>query len=254
MKCQAVRFRFENPRHANADLRAAAPEIREHLAVCADCRGFVESQRELGVGVALLRESVPRFTASLDAKVLANYRRQISEPQPLPRFALARRRPFSILYWSAAAAAIALIAILLLARAPKPIETTSTSQPAPAAVTPNPATPATPAVNPSREVARQPISGTRKPTGRRAVKKPAADPSVQPEPLTTTSEEPVPVAFRGLMYCDPLSCGGPMQMIRVQLPFSPGTLLQGSPAGNGVVYADVVVGPDGVARGIRLVQ
>jgi hypothetical protein len=54
------------------------------------------------------------------------------------------------------------------------------------------------------------------------------------------------------MYCDALSCPDAMDMIRVQLPASampkplPGFVRTG-----GSVTADVLIGPDGIARGIR---
>jgi hypothetical protein len=54
------------------------------------------------------------------------------------------------------------------------------------------------------------------------------------------------------MYCDALSCGEGMDMIRVQLP---SIVMPGQGSGfvqtSGSVTADVIVGPDGVARGIR---
>lgn len=56
------------------------------------------------------------------------------------------------------------------------------------------------------------------------------------------------------MYCDELSCGGVMELIRVQLPSSgiePGSA---SAPAKAPVIADVLVGPDGIARGIRIVQ
>jgi hypothetical protein len=63
----------------------------------------------------------------------------------------------------------------------------------------------------------------------------------------------IPNEFRGLMFCDELSCGGGMDMIRIQLPASlvprPDSGFQ--PTG-GAVNADVLIGPDGVARGIRI--
>ena len=62
----------------------------------------------------------------------------------------------------------------------------------------------------------------------------------------------LPDGFRSLMYCDVLSCPEAMDMIRVQLPTS---AMPGPAAGfiqpSGSVTADVLVGPDGIARGIR---
>ena len=55
------------------------------------------------------------------------------------------------------------------------------------------------------------------------------------------------------MYCDELSCVGAMEMIRVQLPSSRvAGLTPASTLPNGVIFADVLVGPDGIARSIRI--
>jgi hypothetical protein len=55
------------------------------------------------------------------------------------------------------------------------------------------------------------------------------------------------------MYCDELSCGGAMDVIRVQLPASTAALAPALSSG-GPVFADVLVGSDGIARGIRVVE
>jgi hypothetical protein len=63
----------------------------------------------------------------------------------------------------------------------------------------------------------------------------------------------MPEGFRSLMYCDALSCSGDMDMIRVQLPASAmARQVPGFIQTSGSVTADVLVGPDGIARGIRL--
>jgi hypothetical protein len=56
------------------------------------------------------------------------------------------------------------------------------------------------------------------------------------------------------MYCDELSCAGAMDVIRVEVPAEALRVPQRERSGNEPVEADVLVGPDGVARGIRLVQ
>jgi hypothetical protein len=45
-----------------------------------------------------------------------------------------------------------------------------------------------------------------------------------------------------------------MEIIRVQLPVSIAGLTPGSAATGDTVFADVLVGPDGIARGIRIVE
>jgi 2-polyprenyl-6-methoxyphenol hydroxylase-like FAD-dependent oxidoreductase len=65
---------------------------------------------------------------------------------------------------------------------------------------------------------------------------------------------PVPEGFRSLMYCDELSCGGAMDVVRIQLQPSDVGLIAAAQQNSNVVSADVLVGADGIARGIRIVR
>jgi hypothetical protein len=56
------------------------------------------------------------------------------------------------------------------------------------------------------------------------------------------------------MYCDALSCGGTLQLIRVQLSSSAAAFEPAAASPEGAIYADVLVGSDGIARGIRVVR
>jgi hypothetical protein len=56
------------------------------------------------------------------------------------------------------------------------------------------------------------------------------------------------------MYCDEISCGGTMEIIRMRLPAWGADDAPPSTETNGTVLADVLVGADGIARGIRIVQ
>ncbi|PSH05704.1 MAG: hypothetical protein CXZ00_00760 [Acidobacteria bacterium] len=58
--------------------------------------------------------------------------------------------------------------------------------------------------------------------------------------------------YSNLMYCDPLTCSGPMQVVRIKVPVGRVRPNLGQSIGNAFVNADVVVGPDGVARAIRV--
>jgi hypothetical protein len=77
----------------------------------------------------------------------------------------------------------------------------------------------------------------------------AATVGVEPAPSQVGATWP---GYSNLMYCDPLVCSGPMPVVRIRVPArqvspdaNPGT-------GDGYVNADVVIGPDGVARAIRV--
>jgi hypothetical protein len=91
-------------------------------------------------------------------------------------------------------------------------------------------------------------SGRRKGSERHVVK--------VPRTAATGTEDTasLPAGFTGLMYCDELSCGGEMQVVRMELPMLSASIGSGYAGSNGLVLADVLVGPDGVARGIRIVR
>ncbi len=58
--------------------------------------------------------------------------------------------------------------------------------------------------------------------------------------------------YSNLMYCDPVVCSGPMQVVHIKVPVGQVKPNLGQSVGNSFVNADVVVGPDGVARAIRV--
>jgi hypothetical protein len=58
--------------------------------------------------------------------------------------------------------------------------------------------------------------------------------------------------YSNLMYCDPVVCSGPMQVVHIKVPVGQVKPNSGQSVGNGFVNAEVVVGPDGVARAIRV--
>ena len=58
--------------------------------------------------------------------------------------------------------------------------------------------------------------------------------------------------YSNLMYCDPVVCSGPMQVVHIKVPVNQVKPNVGQSGGNSFVNADVVVGPDGVARAIRV--
>lgn len=58
--------------------------------------------------------------------------------------------------------------------------------------------------------------------------------------------------YSNLVYCDPVVCSGPMQVVHIKVPVDQVKPNVGQSGGNSFVNADVVVGPDGVARAIRV--
>jgi hypothetical protein len=58
--------------------------------------------------------------------------------------------------------------------------------------------------------------------------------------------------YSNLMYCDPVVCSGPMQVVHIKVPVRQVKPNLGQTEGNTFVNAEVVIGPDGVARAIRV--
>jgi hypothetical protein len=58
--------------------------------------------------------------------------------------------------------------------------------------------------------------------------------------------------YSNLMYCDPVVCSGPMQVVHIKVPVGQVKPNLGQTVGNAFVNAEVVIGPDGVARAIRV--
>jgi hypothetical protein len=252
MTCQEFRSYLEYRQLAGAQIDSVAAG---HASNCEICAGIMEEQRELASSLHLVRESVPQLPASLNAAILANYRSYAAHKVHSPRPARSRRRVslFAAFAWTAAVAAGLIIAAaelrLFLPSEDAPIATvpSTTSQ-----------IQATAMAGPPPSEPRLSISKLASATGAKPKRKLSATArqvagNESSTIAATRASEALPIGFRSLMYCDALSCGGPMEMIRVQLPSSVG-LAPAWAQSNQVVYADVLVGPDGIARGIRIVQ
>ena len=232
MTCQELRLYFEDPQRADAEFRVEA----EHLAYCADCARFVRTQHQLGVNLRRLREAVPQFPVTLDATVLDNYRRSFANRTSNPNAAAKSR--IAILCMTGAAAAIVVVAGVVFSLRPKaamPISGPRRAEP----------------VISSQTIAGNPIARLSLPAERK--RSHLAPGRRRALPVVALDSSPS-LSFRSLMYCDELSCGGAMELIRVQLPSAGIELERASSAAGGSIMADVLVGPDGIARGIRIVE
>jgi hypothetical protein len=249
MTCKELRCYFEDHLR-DAEVRCARGAVAEHAAKCPDCNRFVAEQRELGRSLREIRESAGPVPQSVGNSVLVNYRRHMAGQGARYRIRHGKFSPR--LAWGMAALAAALLVTagsLLRSRH----STTGTTVRATAT--------RTNAISVT-EAAKNPISGVRPsglPEQQRPIKpKLATVKRVHPlapervASLPVRSVRSLPEGFRSLMYCDELSCPPDMEMIRVQLPSSAmprhvSSFIQT----NGSVTADVLVGPDGIARGIR---
>jgi hypothetical protein len=237
MTCHELRRYFEDPLRMDAEFTVEA----EHLAHCTECARFVEARRKLGSGLRLVRESAPEPSEALKASVLANYRAQISGGDPT--LLRSRTRRFTVVAWATAAAAILALAGALLLHPARTLETSNSkteSRQPPMARTD------------TFEKGANSVPWTNAATSPKTRLRSTRQPRRVPQVATTKS--PAAEEFRSLMYCDALSCGGTMQLIRVQLPSSAAAFKLATASPDGAIYADVLVGSDGIARGIRVVH
>ena len=84
--------------------------------------------------------------------------------------------------------------------------------------------------------------------------RPVREPVTQAMQTVAEIDENLPAKFQSLMYCDQISCPGAMEVIRMQFPPPLLGLAPRSGAANGLISADVLVGQDGIARGIRVIE
>ena len=243
MTCEELRWYFEDHLR-DAEVRSARGAVVEHISACVDCSRFVAQQRDLGRNLRWVRESAPEVSRSLDESVVLNYRRYRAGQGR--RFAIPwiYRFPIASRWTWSAIAVVALLAISLwLLSASKtgsgrPPETTRQPTLAPRPQVVAQSSPST-AVKPARHN-----------RGTAGTSRSDSDRHLVSAPLRAAGS--LPDGFRSLMFCDALSCPESMEMIRVQLP---NTAMAGPVSGfmhtRRPVTADVLVGPDGIARGIR---
>ena len=233
MTCHELHRRFEDCSGKQREHLLDSPEVAAHVRECPACRNFANSRGELFAQLQGLREAVPKPSSALDASMLSHYRQYILQPSLATS---THAGGWSSLRWGVAIAALVLITTgLFFLKSKRQYQ--AYSPPAPAPLAP-------------QFVA---ITHAAIPPEKRLVKSHHDAPKHAPRRLPEPEVAALP-GFESLMYCDPLSCSGDMEMIRVQLPASALAIAPVSTQANHPVYADVLVGPDGIARGIRIVQ
>lgn len=230
MNCEDFRLRLSE---GTPPADAAAVE---HLETCSNCRTLAHAEEEVRRNLAAVRHTAPEVPASLDRTVLAAYRSRLAEKKNI-RLRIARP-----LVWSAVAASLIVATMLALAYRKAPARNNEAQK-----------TPSAPVVE-SPRIPEQPRKEV-------AVARPPATPKAHARRHQRPSPEtPVAVAerasngFQNLMFCDPLSCPGPMQVIRIQVPAAAMNRVPAWRPTGGMVQADVAIGSDGVARAIRIVR
>jgi len=237
MTCRELQACFEESVPAAFDSWISRVEIAEHILNCASCGGFVEAQRELAKSLAFVREAVPRFPQPVDSAVLAHFRKRRASTSSAVTSPSLRSYLHMPVIWGAALAMVVATSVVFFSsrkivsttiqpRAEVPVTTQTTERTVASAV----------------------------PAARRKEPRPVLIPTAKKNGTVSPAfaSGALPAGFHSLMYCDELSCAGTMEMIRVQLP--PSAFASETAAANEAVFADVLVGPDGIARGIRIVE
>ncbi len=199
-----------------------SPALLDHARTCTTCDRIVQHELELKlqlVGLAQKHRAIEP-SPSVKRNLLAEL--DMLHPAHAPR-------PSRFWYYALATAIICVVVALVIARRPHPVAPTLASTPA---VQPEPIAPET--------------TSTTAPTTPTVVtrhERPARRHS--PAARTTSNADFYPVVM-----CDSVTCAGPALTVRVQLPRSP-LATRGS---NKPVMADLLVGEDGLVRGVRLLQ
>lgn len=247
MNCKELHAYYRIEPRAAIHLQTDSAEIFEHSASCSECARFIEEQKQLAQCLQIARESAPAVSPSLDRSVLANYRSYQSENSrsrgPASLGVRGHLREFLGLATVVAFAVVVACGAILLLLPPERSWMARQSTARQPTVVPEPAT----TVKKQMAWAQAPV--------RKQPKSVAVSAKRGEHPASVGRQaSAVPTRFQSLMYCDPISCPDAMELIRVQLP-SP--ILGATPASagaNGFIYADVLVGQDGIARGIRVVE
>ena len=243
MRCHEIRSLLQERGWSKAGV-SESQEITEHITSCASCAQFVNSQRHVWTGLQMLRQSSPLFPASLDSAVLSSYRKAMAERGRRDTLATFAPKVRWRLGFGGALAALLLVAMLILVLRRHPTRAMVDPALKPATAMPHALKPPDPAP------AHKEIAAVMKARKKRAKIAPQ-DASLM-SLVPAASEVSVPEGFKSLIYCDELICDGEMELVRVQLSSSSADWTPDARAYRRVVSAEVLVGADGFARGIRI--
>lgn len=243
-------------------LRLPAEEqpLSAHASECGSCREWLESHRALGNAFHALSSETAEQQAGpqVEQTVLRAFRNHDFAPPVvvMPQRATASLWTLSRVFEYGAYAAVAaalIVGVFLGVRVLR--DSQSKATPVEATVTaPQSQGASSSALESKSGLAEQPASAaTAKVAGSAGGETPVVAVKrtvpvrVETETSTSESAEYVP-----LMLCDPLICSGDEQVIRMELPASGSASADG---GSGqTVLADVVIGEDGLVRGMRIVN
>jgi hypothetical protein len=243
MTCNELHDRMESGSERVLTEGALSADITAHIERCSACHHWIEIEVRLSRQLQLLRDNAPAVPAALDESVLKGYREHVHRAA---RNVVPLKVPVrsTALVWRAAIAALLLVGAIILFGSRK-----AASPPVTAKVQSQPnVVPPQHHSSAKTETARPSSTKKTAPHARRKTTVPRSEPV-----STESAQNALPPDFRNLMYCDALSCSGAMEVIRMNLPASALGMSSPSRTSN-VVAADVVIGTDGVARAIRIVN
>jgi hypothetical protein len=241
MSCQQIRQHVEDSQDRDLDLCSFSAEMLAHLNVCAECKHFIGQRRELVLSLRRVRESTPEVPPTLDAAVLKAFRKHVAALRREPTALHKTTDRVAIFSYSAALLAVGAVILIVLLPGGKVAPRIETVQ-APQPVVPN-ELPASLSRSAPEGAMKQASPGHKK-----------LDKHISRRGAISDNHSLLPSGFTSLMYCDRLSCAGDMEIVRVQLSPSMLGLPPGQTDAAETIRADVLVGPDGIARGIRLDQ
>jgi hypothetical protein len=244
MTCQELHNHFEGDLRVDTN-HLSEVELAEHIATCLPCDRFVEAQKELEEHLRAVRDSAPPVAASLDNTVVADYRSFVLEQSRLAKSTpLAHRiNPRAALGWAASVAFATMVAyggMLLFIGQHVWVDRRGTVR--------------QPVATQAQKTANQETVRAQIVTRKAAKFYGSSGKRTNHRAPLAEEDSSFPTRFQSLMYCDPISCPGALEVIRVQLRSPVLGVIPASTRTDGVVYADVLVGPDGIARGIRVVE
>lgn len=239
--------------------RAQDQPMLDHAGGCQKCATWLQQQRTLAATMQTLQARTAACAAGPDVEraLLRVFRQGTSRPVPpetAHRFtplAMRLSRFFEVGAYVAVAAAI-VVALFLGA---KLLEQRSMNVSVKSQVTqPSISVPSVVAGNSESQSHAQlhavSRSSVHRPPARRvqSAGKPTPD-ATEPSQASTDAD----ADYVALMFCDPLSCSGDTQVVRMELPSAELTGSGGTQDAQ-MRIADVVVGYDGVVRAVRMVN
>jgi hypothetical protein len=231
-------------------------QIRSHAAECRKCAAWLQRQRTLAATMQTLQARTAVCAAGPDVELalLQAFRQPSSQPANpemthyFTPIAMRLSRFFEVGAYVAVGAAV-VVALFLGVRlleqrsvnVPVKSQTAQTSITVPSVVA---------GKSESQPAPQGPVvsrTGTNRTLTRPVPPASVSGPDAIEPSQTSTDED-----YVALMFCDPLSCSGDSQVVRMELP-GPGVAANG-PQDAQMRVADVVVGYDGVVRAVRIVN